>query len=50
MSQNNGEGLNSKKENQMMIWSWKRNEEIVSRKEWLIELVAAAGSNKTDEG
>ena len=33
-----------------MIWSWKRNEEIVSRKEWLIELVAAAGSNKTDEG
>ena len=46
MSQNNGEGLSSKKGNQVVIWSWKLNEGIVSRKEWLIEPVGAAGSNK----
>ena len=49
MSQNSGEGLSSKAGNQVMIWSWKLNEGIVSRKEWLTEPVGAAGSNKMDE-
>lgn len=49
MSQNSGEGLSSKAGNQVKIWSWKLNEGIVSRKEWLIEPVGAAGSNKMDE-